>query len=174
MIFIDTCLKQAGNRLFSAYRVLEEAERTFDPGHPAYNKIKQERKVPPKYRQESMQELFKSADNPEEVEILDEMKAARRIRQKAEAKRQAERLLVLAEEANVQKAIADGTMSECGCCFGDFPLNRMIHCDSEEVLHWFCRGCARSSAETEIGNSRYHLKCMSMDTCDAGFSMEQR
>jgi TRIAD3 protein (E3 ubiquitin-protein ligase RNF216) len=175
MVFIDTCLAQSGYRLFSAYRVLEEAHRTFDPKRPAYNKIKTARKVPLMYLQDSMELLIASSgQNMQEIEILREMDAARRIRRKADAKRQAERLLELEEEENVRKAEADGTMSECGCCFGDFPLNRMVHCDNEEVMHWFCRGCARTSAETEIGNSRYHLKCMSMDTCEAGFSLEQR
>src|SRR4051812_7771566 len=164
MVFIDACLAQSGFRLFSAYRVLEEAHRTFDRNAPAYNKMKTSRKIPPMNREENIESLLQSlASNPQEVEIVQELQAARRIRKKADAKREAERQLMLDEEANVRKAEAEGTMSECGCCFGDFPLNRMIHCNNEELLHWFCRGCAKQSAETEIGNSKYHLRCMSMD-----------
>lgn len=109
----------------------------------------------------------------DQVEVLRELQAARRLRSKAEARRQMERQAEIEEEKNEQKAIAEGTMAECGCCFGDFPLNRMVHCDSE-TLHFFCKGCAKQTADTEIGNSKYELHCMSMDGCSGGFSMDQR
>lgn len=174
MIFVDACLASVGNRVFFAYRVLEEAHRTYDE-KPAYNKMKTARKVNPMYREEDIALLFEIfAGKEAETEILHELQAARRIRKKADAKREAERQLVLDEEENVRKAEAEGTMQECGCCFGDYPLNRMIHCNSEKVLHFFCRGCARQTAETEIGASKYQLHCMSMDGCKAGFSIEQR
>lgn len=175
MAFIDVCLAQSGRRLFSAHRVLDEAHRTFNPDQPVYNKKKTARKVPFEYGEKNLEtiSLF-YADMPEASEILEELKAARRIRDKADVKRQAARLLELEEEENTRKAEAEGSMAECGCCFGDFPVNRMVHCNSNEVLHWFCRGCARQSAETEIGNSKYELRCMSMDGCEAGFSIKQR
>lgn len=174
MVFIDACLAQVGNRLFSAYRVLEEANRTYAE-HPAYNKMKSSRKIKEVYREESMAGLFNLFSGREtETELLHELQASRRIRKKADMKREAERQLVLDEEENIRKAEAEGTMQECGCCFGDYPLNRMIHCNSEETLHFFCRGCARQNAETEIGASKYQLRCMSMDGCDAGFSIGQR
>ena len=106
-------------------------------------------------------------------EILEELIACRRIRRKADRKRQEIRQAELDEEENTRKAEAEGTMSECGCCMGDYPLNRMIHCDSED-MHWFCRACALKTAETEIENTRYEIKCMSMDGCEGGFSLEQR
>jgi TRIAD3 protein (E3 ubiquitin-protein ligase RNF216) len=175
LVFIDACLAQSGHRLYSAYRVLEEAHRTFEPNKPAYNRMKSSRKVSAIYREENIGTLFESlAGKQAEIEILQELQAARRIKKKAEAKRQAERQLELDEEENVRKAEAEGTMQECGCCFGDFPLNRMIHCNNDEVLHFFCRGCARQSAETEIGASKYQLFCMSTDGCKAGFSIQQR
>jgi len=175
MTFIESCLSNSGLRLFSAYRVLEEAERTFDPLNPPYNQIKTARKMRREYREENLEDFISTiTEDPARIEILRELQAARRVRKKADAKRNAERQLELDEKENILKAQAEGTMSECGCCFGDFPLNRMVHCDSEDVLHWFCRGCARQTAETEIGNSKYQLHCMSMDGCEAGFSKEQR
>lgn len=178
MNFIDSALQQSGYRLFSTYRVLEEAQRTFDPHRPSYNKIKYQRKIEDQFKEANLegtiQRMMQSAYHLEEVEILRELQAARRIRKKAEAKRQAEVKAEIQEQKNLLKAQAEGTMSECGCCCGDYPLNRMIHCDSEEVMHWFCRGCAKHSADTEIGNSKYDLRCMSMDGCSAGFSREQR
>ena len=33
------------------------------------------------------------------------------------------------ELANRQRAEADGTVRDCGCCFSDEPMNRMVFCD---------------------------------------------
>lgn len=173
MNFIDATLSQCGHRLFSAYRVLEEAQRTFDPNIPPYRKIKKARNGS-LYKEGNFDSLVASLDtDPERLYVLKELGAARRTREKAESKRNDERQAALLEEQNTMRAEAEGTMSECGCCYGDYPLNRMIHCENE-VMHWFCRGCALRNAETEIGNSKYELKCMSMEDCDAGFSMDQR
>lgn len=179
MAFITSTLEPSGYRLFSAYRVLEEAHRTFDPRRPPYNKIKKLRKSAEHYKAPNLelhiQELLSNPyQNEQEVEVLRELQAARKVRKNAEDKREAERQLEIEEESNYLKAQAEGTMSECGCCFSDFPLNRMIHCNNEDVLHWFCRGCAKQNAETEVGNSKYQLRCMSMDACGAGFSLDQR
>lgn len=176
--FIDTALRQSGHRLFSTYRVLEEAHRTFDPQRPSYNKIKHQRTIEARFKDANLegtiQQLMRNAYHQEEVEILRELQAARRMRKKAEAKYEAEAKAEIEEQKNLLKAQAEGTMSECGCCCGDYPLNRMVHCDSEEAMHWFCKGCAKQSAHTEIGNSKYELRCMSMEGCSAGFSHEQR
>ena len=176
MTFIDTALQNSGYRLFSTYRILEEAHQTFDARRPPYNKIKYQRKMDEQWKDANLEEtieLMMQGGRYLEVEILREFKAARRVRKKAEAKRQAELLAEIEEQKNIRKAEAEGTMAECGCCFGDFPLNRMIHCDNN-TLHFFCRGCAKQNADTEIGNSKYELRCMSMDGCSAGFSIDQR
>jgi TRIAD3 protein (E3 ubiquitin-protein ligase RNF216) len=181
MTFIDSALNQSGYRLFSTYRVLEEAHRTFDVRQPPYNKIKYQNKArrmdddhTDANLEATIQRMTQSGYQNQEAEILRELQAARRIRKKAEAKVRAERQAEIDEEENARRAEAEGTMSECGCCFGDYPLNRMVHCDSIETIHFFCRKCAKQNADTEIGNSKYHLGCMSMDECKAGFSLDQR
>jgi TRIAD3 protein (E3 ubiquitin-protein ligase RNF216) len=167
-------LHQSQFRLYHAYRVLEEAHRTFDQKNPPYNKIKTARKMQPDYQEAAVQAFIANKySDQSRVEILRELCAARRIRRKAEEKRELEHQAELEEEANERRAMADGTMSECGCCFGDFPMNRMVHCDAD-TLHWFCRACAKQTADTEIGSSRYELHCMSMDGCEGGFSKDQR
>lgn len=178
MSFIDSALKQSRHHLFSTYRVLEEAHRTFNAHNPPYNKIKYQRPMDDDFKDANLDATIQRyKQNPhklQEAETLIELRAARRMRKKAEAKREAERQAEIEEEKNIRKAEAEGTMSECGCCFCDYPLNRMVHCDNDDVLHWFCRGCAKQNAETEIGNSKYQLVCMSMDGCKAGFSLDQR
>lgn len=126
------------------------------------------------FREENIEAILNApAGDAERNETLRELRAARKFKAKAEAKREAERVAVLEEEENERRAQAEGTMKECLCCFGDYPLNRMIHCDADE-MHWFCRRCALRNAETEVGQSKYELSCMSMEGCDACFSMSQR
>ena len=33
------------------------------------------------------------------------------------------------EMVNREKAVADGALRDCGCCFSDEPVNRMVSCD---------------------------------------------
>jgi TRIAD3 protein (E3 ubiquitin-protein ligase RNF216) len=176
MSFIDTTLNNSGYRLFSAYIKLEEAQRTLDPKKPAYNKNKSRRKMPQEYQAANLDATIAAVETetPHVAEVLRELQAARKLRRTADIRRQVEREKQLLEEENESKAIAEGTMSECGCCFSDYPLNRMVHCDSDKVLHWFCRSCARQMASTAIGNSKYQLQCMSTEGCEAGFSVSQR
>ncbi|KAK2022648.1 RING finger protein [Colletotrichum zoysiae] len=78
------------------------------------------------------------------------------------------------EKLNFEKALADGDVVECGCCFGELARNRAVCCQKLDNPHLFCVDCARRSAEHAVGQSRYELTCMSMDQCKAGFSREQR
>ncbi|KAM0156654.1 hypothetical protein ACHAPC_004635 [Botrytis cinerea] len=130
--------------------------------------------MPHEYRDGRIEASIQNNESPEKTDTLKELLVCRKIRKTAESRRLAEQQAILAEEENLKRAEAEGTMSECCCCYSDYPLNRMVHCNNEEVLHWFCRGCARQAAETEIGNSKYLLMCMSTDGCEAGFSLEQR
>ncbi len=175
MNFIDATLNQSGYRLFSAYRVLEEARRTWSSDQAPYNKMKRPRKDNGEFHEEKLDSyLLAVASDPRKTEVIKELRASRRIRQKAEAQREAERRKEIEEEENLRKAEAEGTIAECGCCFGDFPLNRMVHCDNDTTMHWFCRACAKQNADTVIGASKYELACMSMDGCDSKFQLEQR
>jgi E3 ubiquitin-protein ligase RNF216 len=171
MVFIDSTLNDTRRHLYPAYMILEEAERTYDPTKSPYNKIKKPRATASHWTPIRVEEtLNREGTTADTMLVLRELQAARRARKKADDKRQAERQAQLDEEENIRRAQAEGTMLECGCCFCDFPLNRMVHCENEQALHWFCRPCARQVAENEIGNSKYQIKCMSMDGCDFGFS----
>lgn len=227
-------MAQNKDHLFPAYRVLEEAERTWNISRPPYNKLKNRRVLQrPHLDREAPAKLERYLESgfldPLERDVLMELQAARKVRKKADDQRKAELQFEREEELNAIRAQAEGTMSECGCCFGDFPLNRMVcrvsvktfpssdnfraavhmqalvrklrcnfyydtsnhvhapktrrtdansimkvHCNNEQVMHWFCKGCAKQTAENEIGNSKYELRCMSMDDCEAGFANDQR
>ena len=174
MTFIDTILTASRFHLFQSYAILSEAERNYNVEHPAYIKLKGRRLRPLAWEDAALQIYVDDAgSDPAMADIYRELQAARKVRSKAEEERVAARQLELDEEANELQAKEDGTMSECGCCCMDYPMNRMVHCDAD-VLHWFCKTCARQMAETEIGKSKYELRCMSMDNCEGGFSRDQR
>jgi hypothetical protein len=186
MNFMDAVINQSKRRLFPAYKILDEAQRTWDVADPPYKKIRSHRKsalgLGLKYSPQDIANVFKTETTPAGVptawlpalkETLNELNAARKMKQKADAKLQAERQIQMAEEDNIARAIAEKTMFECGCCVSEFPLNRMIHCENDEDIHWFCRACARTMAEHEIGNQKYKLQCMSMDGCEAEFAKDQ-
>ncbi|KXX77262.1 Protein ariadne-1 [Madurella mycetomatis] len=78
-----------------------------------------------------------------------------------------------AEAENWQRAKDEGNIVDCGCCYSEFPLNKMVHCNGD-VAHLFCRDCARRLAEDAVGYQKYQLTCMSTDGCEATFSKDQR
>ncbi|KZL85749.1 ring finger protein [Colletotrichum incanum] len=93
---------------------------------------------------------------------------------KATSKRKSAEAKVLDEENYFKQAQEAGTIAECGCCFDECPLNRMVHCDNPDAEHYFCVDCARKSAETAIGLAKFELNCMSMDGCSFKFSHSQK
>ncbi len=175
MNFIDQTLKLKRHHLYPAYRVLEEAEKNWDAKAPSYSKLKHPRKFNREFLPEAVEATISSgAGAPAGKMIaLRELQVVRRARKKQEAKIQAEQQAAFEEQENLRKAQEEGQMTECGCCFSDYPLNRMVHCDNETVFHWFCRPCAKRMAETEIGNSKYELRCMSMEGCESLFRRDQ-
>lgn len=62
---------------------------------------------------------------------------------------------------------------ECQCCFGDYAINKLTHCDGDEP-HFFCFDCAQRNVMEEIGQSRFKLQCMDGSGCKASFSHEQK
>lgn len=89
------------------------------------------------------------------------------------ANRKAARDAKQAEDAEDQRLRAMGEVMECQCCYDDFIPPKMTHCDGEGC-HFFCLGCAKTNANTVIGNSRYVLQCMDGSGCKATFSRYER
>ena len=107
MAYIDASLSQSGHRLFSAYQLLDEANRTYNPLTSGFQKIKNPRKQHTDFREENIEILLKDpAGDLERAEVLRELRAARRVKAKAEARRQAELVAQLKEEENKAKAKA--------------------------------------------------------------------
>lgn len=62
---------------------------------------------------------------------------------------------------------------DCQCCFGDYPINKLTHCDGDEP-HFFCFDCAQRNVQEEIGQSRFKLQCMDGSGCKASFSHSEK
>ncbi|WDK16935.1 RING finger protein [Colletotrichum graminicola] len=123
-----------------------------------------------KYDDMQLDRTIETTNNPDEKRALQELQAARKLR----SKRIKAYLDSAQEKLNFAKALADGNVVECGCCFGELARNRAVCCQNLENPHLFCVDCARRAAEHAVGQSKYELICMSMDQCKAGFSREQR
>ncbi|KAI0396712.1 hypothetical protein F5Y17DRAFT_78112 [Xylariaceae sp. FL0594] len=100
---------------------------------------------------------------------LVEFAAARKLREDRKAQSEA----AADEQQKLALARANGELVECGICFEECMVSRMVECQGD-IKHRFCRSCMRSQAETEIGMSRHVLSCMSVDGCSAGFSVAQK
>ena len=185
MSFIMKHFYDSGMVIYTAYQSIAEAERLWDPNNPSYNKLKQTRKVKNYHPQTVEEKLADPEVPPDQKRAYSELKDVRIGRAKWEAKLAAKRQREADEAAakkkyeddeaaNLELAIKEGTMEDCGCCYDEFPRNRMVHCNNESIWHYFCTRCARLHAETQIGSAKYELQCMSTDVCEAGYSVTQR
>lgn len=68
-----------------------------------------------------------------EREALEELRDARAIVEIQTANANQKRQEELEEEKNFEAARADGTIADCGCCYVEYAINRMVHCNGDEV-----------------------------------------
>ncbi|KAF0636609.1 hypothetical protein FPSE5266_07222 [Fusarium pseudograminearum] len=131
-----------------------------------------------RYKEENLENSIRSADTTseegqQEVNLMEELKAARLARRHANLERQKELEALGADKQNFDEAQSKGEIKECECCFADTPFNRLVHCNAENA-HSFCIQCLRRNAEDQVGLSKYELACLSTEGCNAGFSYKER
>ncbi|KAJ4138192.1 hypothetical protein NW768_002010 [Fusarium equiseti] len=168
MKVIQHVLSEHNSLLFPTYlalhRIIEqEGERI--PFNWTYKKRPSTK--PSKYTEANIDESIRSADRSSgrergEVELMEELKAARIARRHA-----------MMEQQNFDEARSRGQIKECECCFGDFAENRLVHCNGGDI-HFFCIQCALRNAEIQVGHSKHELECLSTEGCKAGFSRKER
>ncbi len=86
------------------------------------------------YTLENLPDTIRNAKSPVKKEILQEYLTALKIRQLRKAKREAEKQRENEDKENFRLAKIDGTVKDCECCFSEFAMNRMVHCDGS-LLH---------------------------------------
>lgn len=158
--YINKIVAQKRNFLAAAYAALLETDRTYDSTNPKpYRKLNQPRKLDNLDGREKMGKIW--------TKVTDELEWARNKARQAKLKKQTENDAKIAAELNEKEYEENNMLMECACCFGDYPFDRMTHCNE---LHFFCLDCARKNAENEIGNGRYKLSCMDGSGCKTEFS----
>ncbi|KAK3307301.1 uncharacterized protein B0T15DRAFT_395501, partial [Chaetomium strumarium] len=166
---IEKLLKDNDYRLYTTYQMLDEAGWNTEARQMRVKKSFSTRAQPGEELRNSVIEAEKDA-----VAEFDAASADCRAQAEARAAKKAEKERREREEAeNLERAKSEGSVAECGCCFDEFALNRMTHCNGSEV-HWFCYSCSRRMAETVIGLTRYQLDCMSTEGCDGTFTKDQK
>ncbi|KAI1095048.1 hypothetical protein F5B19DRAFT_443173 [Rostrohypoxylon terebratum] len=155
--------------VFKAYTAMKDAVRKCRVGQTPWP----EKRTPtahmyPFGRDEYDRIHMETYDEPEQLAIA-ELRAAREL----DDFKQEKVKLEAQEKMNFDLAKSAGRTEDCGCCFEECAINRMIHCDGE-TTHRFCRDCMKSQVETNIGLSKHELSCMSMDGCSGSFDGAQR
>ncbi|KAK0491629.1 hypothetical protein IW261DRAFT_1324475 [Armillaria novae-zelandiae] len=83
-------------------------------------------------------------------------------REKAWLSRQDEK-----EKAAVtEDEVPEGEGIECGCCFSEYPFNRMVQCPD---AHLFCSDCVTAYASTQLGAHDVNILCMDQSGCKHPF-----
>ncbi|KAF4967919.1 hypothetical protein FSARC_4612 [Fusarium sarcochroum] len=171
---IQQQLSQHGNHLLPTFIALDNIISQTDDVNLLPWKYKKTPSVRlPQYRQESIEMEISVCRDPTEKVLMQELQAARLIQHVTAEKIWAEKEARAAELHNFEMAKARGEVTECECCFTEAPLNRLVRCNGNDT-HFFCVECARRTAENQIGQSKYDLKCMSTDECTGSFSHSER
>lgn len=169
--FLRRTLRKNHNSLVPSYLAVHRASREGALDAPKLKKTKTAKDI--RYGDDKIEATIQAAECDDHKEALEELRIARAMLESERATAAAERRLVEEEESNLVLSQIEGAIIECGCCFDELPLNRMVHCDGD-VVHHFCRACAKKHVETAIGMSKYEFACMSMDGCAATFSRSQQ
>lgn len=132
---VKNLLTEKNGCLLPTYLALEDVTRRWaeggDPG-PLQLKMKKTSTAPEaRYLPANIDAAIHQEANPTRKEVLEELKSARQLRQVLAAERGEEEQKLREEADNLASAQRDGTIAECGCCFGESALNRMVHCNGE-------------------------------------------
>lgn len=122
-----------GGILYPTYLLLSKATAAGDDANPLFRKKKGRVPKSPPFLAGILDERIRDCRDEGEREALEEVRAARIVEhieatETAEAKRKKQE-----EFENFELAKLEGTITDCGCCFVEYPINRMVHCDGEEV-----------------------------------------
>ncbi|KAF4981330.1 hypothetical protein FZEAL_2863 [Fusarium zealandicum] len=172
---IQKLLSDNGHLLLPTFLALNETILTAqqEDADPPWKWKKSSSPLITKYSPEHLDVSIENCIDPDERGIMEELRAAREVQDFKMQQIQDRQEAKDSELRNMEEAMASGEVAECQCCFVEFPLNRLIHCDGDS-MHLFCVDCARRNAETQIGLSKYELECMSTEGCQAGFCLSER
>lgn len=169
--FINEKFKEHSHYYGTFFAILE-AERSIRTAvNPPYAPLRSRRVTSGRTSAALMVELRQ--DGYEFEELKREIDSAQQRRNREEEKLNAANKIKKAQEAQDKEHRARGEVMDCGCCFDTVTILKITHCNGDEP-HFFCLECAQQNANTDIGNSRYALRCMDGSGCTASFSRQER
>ncbi|KAI1462140.1 hypothetical protein F4805DRAFT_195364 [Annulohypoxylon moriforme] len=169
MSLIRTYLAENHGSVFKTYTAMLDLVYNQKNGELPWPEKKARTQYDRDFERDRINNLNMDEYTPSQQLAIAELRAARELADFKQGKAESE----LEEKNNFDHAKSAGQTEDCGCCFEECAINRMIHCDGEKP-HRFCRDCMRSQVETNIGLSKHQLTCMSMDGCSAGFEDSQK
>lgn len=127
-------LEENGKLLYPTFLAMDKTVKEWDNNNPAFRTKKVTRQPYVPIDEANLQARIQACQSQTEREVLEEFAAVRatqsKVANEARAKQEEERR----ELENFEQAQAEGNVTECGCCFVDYAMNRMIHCDGN-TLH---------------------------------------
>ncbi|GAQ83102.1 e3 ubiquitin-protein ligase [Klebsormidium nitens] len=176
---VRRCLKVHGERYAPAYKsILTEVQKICLSGAEGKGKAIAE-ESPQKSTHDSKAAYwapnFKLLQKPrpkprhmpdeECFEFQEELERVRR----AGAKDQELEDMLLAEKLNEEEYAGEGQEIECGCCYSEYPFEKMVQCAEG---HLFCFACLKRRVEESTFGAAAaggSLPCMDTDGCEAEF-----
>ncbi|KAF9030307.1 hypothetical protein BDZ89DRAFT_1064727 [Hymenopellis radicata] len=89
-----------------------------------------------------------------------------RAREDAELEREKAWLARREQAPPPEEEVAEGEGIECGCCFTEYPFDKMVQCPD---AHLFCSDCVTQYAETQLGSHDSSILCMDQSGCKHPF-----
>ncbi len=133
-------MKANSNRLFPSLLAADRMVDECDDNNPPLKLMKNERKTGTLLTPEHIEQEIARA-SADKREIFEEFRAATVVRKARRDEREARKRREIEEAQNVNRAQADGTLQDCECCYAEYPLNRMVHCDGDTCHVWAPRLC---------------------------------
>ncbi|KAL5400741.1 hypothetical protein PMIN03_012126 [Paraphaeosphaeria minitans] len=151
--------------LYKAYSVIEKQLRE-------YNQYDRSKEPFRKVHTARTKRNIEASQIQRGSQVPKELQAAKMKSEEAAVKRRRAEDASRAEEENMKEAVLTGEMTECQCCFDEFPLNRMVGCGGA-IMHFLCRECVKNYVESEIGSSRCRPICFAESRCGGNFTRQQ-
>lgn len=130
-IFYDNACKLLPTYL-AVDKAVEDLKNGVQEGLP-YGFALKKRPTPPSdriFEGTKMHELLERATH-DDKRVLEELVAARQVLMVTRNRLEAARFEAAREAANFEEAKVTGSFTDCGCCYSEFALNRMVRCEND-------------------------------------------
>ena len=123
--------QENGNLLFPTYLAVHEIVEKWEQGDRTREMKKTASKPLHALQLDTIEEAIKNCNDPFEKELLEELRAARTVRDSVNRKRDEVMEAEAIERMEHDEARARGELVECQCCFAETRLNRVVCCEGE-------------------------------------------